>query len=175
MGFDELCRWVEWDKVALGVFFPIRVGFDGLWDGPTRTDKASYRVAFSLVRHLLLLSSTSSSSSFSSPSSCTTHSSSSSPPIFPMDSLGTIVTCGKGMLFSKALLAICFNSSADSPVWSTSSFRIDFSLHNSRCGLSNSATFPASRTRMRSESMTVCSRCATVNVVHPRNLERIVR
>ena len=37
MGFDGLCRWVEWDKVALGVFFPIRVGFDGLcrwleWD-----------------------------------------------------------------------------------------------------------------------------------------------
>ena len=22
MGFDGLCRWVEWDKVALGVFFP---------------------------------------------------------------------------------------------------------------------------------------------------------
>ena len=20
--FDGLCRWVEWDKVALGVFFP---------------------------------------------------------------------------------------------------------------------------------------------------------
>ena len=33
-GFDGLCRWVEWDEVA---FFPIRVGFDGLrrwveWD-----------------------------------------------------------------------------------------------------------------------------------------------
>ena len=22
VGFDGLCRWVEWDKVALGVFFP---------------------------------------------------------------------------------------------------------------------------------------------------------
>ena len=32
MGFDGLCRWVEWDKVALGVFFSIRVGFDGLCD-----------------------------------------------------------------------------------------------------------------------------------------------
>ena len=21
MGFDGLCRWAEWDKVALGVFF----------------------------------------------------------------------------------------------------------------------------------------------------------
>ena len=24
--------WVEWDKVALQVIFPIRVGIDGLWD-----------------------------------------------------------------------------------------------------------------------------------------------
>ena len=34
--FDGLCRWVEWDKVALGVFFPS--GWDlmdcvGGWSG----------------------------------------------------------------------------------------------------------------------------------------------
>ena len=27
MGFDGLCRWVEWEKEVLGVFFFIRVGF----------------------------------------------------------------------------------------------------------------------------------------------------
>ena len=37
VGFDGLRRWVEWDNEALGVFFTIRVGFDGLcrwveWD-----------------------------------------------------------------------------------------------------------------------------------------------
>ena len=26
VGFDGLCRWVEWDKVALGVFFSSGVG-----------------------------------------------------------------------------------------------------------------------------------------------------
>ena len=26
--FDGLCRWVEWDKVALDVLFPIKVGFE---------------------------------------------------------------------------------------------------------------------------------------------------
>ena len=30
VGLDGLCRWVEWDKEALGVFFSIRVGFDRL-------------------------------------------------------------------------------------------------------------------------------------------------
>ena len=32
LGSEEQYRWVEWDKVALGVFLPIRVGFDGLCD-----------------------------------------------------------------------------------------------------------------------------------------------
>ena len=39
---------------------------------------------------------------------------------------------------------------------------------SSRAGESNSLTVPASRTRMRSASEMVCSRCATVSTVHSR-------
>ena len=49
MGFEGLCRWVEWDKVALGVFFPsgwdlmdcvlcaVRHGHSGLGEGTSET------------------------------------------------------------------------------------------------------------------------------------------
>lgn len=46
---------------------------------------------------------------------------------------------------------------------------------NSKYGTSNSTATPASITIIRSESMTVCNRWATVSTVHCLNLMRMVR
>src|SRR5689334_12223142 len=56
-------------------------------------------------------------------------------------------------------------------------FHIEYStpsaLSNSMRGLSNSHTLPLSSTMMRSESITVLSRCAIVSTVHSLKPERI--
>mmetsp|Transcript_8580 Transcript_8580/g.14774 ORF Transcript_8580/g.14774 Transcript_8580/m.14774 type:complete len:275 (-) Transcript_8580:974-1798(-) len=58
---------------------------------------------------------------------------------------------------------------ASGPTWSTSLENDELGLHNRRTGESNSATLPASITRMRSDSMIVSSRCAIVRIVDRAN------